>query len=192
MGSLSTHNKADWTKKIDWLDRLLTWTLPYSCVSISKVGFSIIFFYLQLFISKIKASTNFTAQGHSSDLPSTLDGPLVLVFDTGLSVTPLMDHLGCLASHWSVPVFHYINKRRELSYKYFFRFFTCKINLKAPFQPQSCMGIMHSRGQERLYMYDNVLHIIINSYMHFFRDLMIKFIMMIKITGLVNSINCCW
>ena len=54
------------------------------------------------------------------------------------------------------------------------------------------MGIMHSRGQERLYMYDNVLHIIINSYMHFFRDLMIKFIMMIKITGLVNSINCCW
>ena len=24
--------------------------------------------------------------------------------DTGLSVTPLMGHLGCLASHWSVPV----------------------------------------------------------------------------------------
>ena len=26
------------------------------------------------------------------------------VFDTGLSVTPFMGHLGCLASHWSVPV----------------------------------------------------------------------------------------
>ena len=24
--------------------------------------------------------------------------------DTGLRVTPLMGHLGCLASHWSVPV----------------------------------------------------------------------------------------
>ena len=32
-------------------------------------------------------------------------GFLGLVFDTGLSVTPLMSHLGCLASHWSVPVF---------------------------------------------------------------------------------------
>ena len=31
-------------------------------------------------------------------------GVLWLVFDTGLSVTPLMGHLGCLASHWSVPV----------------------------------------------------------------------------------------
>ena len=29
---------------------------------------------------------------------------LWLVFDTGLTVTPLMGHLGCLASHWSVPV----------------------------------------------------------------------------------------
>ena len=29
---------------------------------------------------------------------------LGLVFDTGLSVTPLMGHLGSLASHWSVPV----------------------------------------------------------------------------------------
>ena len=29
---------------------------------------------------------------------------LGLVFDTGLSVTPLMGHLVCLASHWSVPV----------------------------------------------------------------------------------------
>ena len=28
------------------------------------------------------------------------------MFDTGLSVTPLMGHLGCLASHWSVPVQH--------------------------------------------------------------------------------------
>ena len=27
-----------------------------------------------------------------------------LVFDTGLSVTPLMGHLGCMASHWSVPM----------------------------------------------------------------------------------------
>ena len=27
-----------------------------------------------------------------------------VVFDTGLSVTPLMGHLGCLASHWNVPV----------------------------------------------------------------------------------------
>ena len=26
------------------------------------------------------------------------------VFDTGLTVTPLMGHLGCFASHWSVPV----------------------------------------------------------------------------------------
>ena len=31
-------------------------------------------------------------------------GLLGLVFDTGLSVTPLMGHLGCLASHCSVPV----------------------------------------------------------------------------------------
>ena len=31
-------------------------------------------------------------------------GFLGSVFDTGLSVTPLMGHLGCLASHWSVPV----------------------------------------------------------------------------------------
>ena len=31
-------------------------------------------------------------------------GFLGLVFDTGLSVTPLMGHLGSLASHWSVPV----------------------------------------------------------------------------------------
>ena len=31
-------------------------------------------------------------------------GVLWLVFDTGLSVTPLMGHLVCLASHWSVPV----------------------------------------------------------------------------------------
>ena len=31
-------------------------------------------------------------------------GGLWLVFDTGLSVTPLIGHLGCLASHWSVPV----------------------------------------------------------------------------------------
>ena len=29
---------------------------------------------------------------------------LGLVFDTGHSVTPLVGHLGCLASHWSVPV----------------------------------------------------------------------------------------
>ena len=29
---------------------------------------------------------------------------LGLVFDIGLSVTPFMGHLGCLASHWSVPV----------------------------------------------------------------------------------------
>ena len=27
-----------------------------------------------------------------------------LVFDTRLSVTPLIGHLGCLASCWSVPV----------------------------------------------------------------------------------------
>ena len=27
-----------------------------------------------------------------------------LVFDTGHSITPLMGHLGCLATHWSVPV----------------------------------------------------------------------------------------
>ena len=33
-------------------------------------------------------------------------GLLGLVFDTGLSVTPLMGHLGCLASHWSDPVLH--------------------------------------------------------------------------------------
>ena len=32
-------------------------------------------------------------------------GFLGLVLDTGLSVTPLMGYLGCLASHWSVPVF---------------------------------------------------------------------------------------
>ena len=31
-------------------------------------------------------------------------GLLGLVFDTGLIVTQLMGHLGCLASHWSVPV----------------------------------------------------------------------------------------
>ena len=31
-------------------------------------------------------------------------GVLWLVFDTGFSVTLLMGHLGCLASHWSVPV----------------------------------------------------------------------------------------
>ena len=31
-------------------------------------------------------------------------GFLGLVFDAGLSVTPLMGHLGCLASYWSVPV----------------------------------------------------------------------------------------
>ena len=31
-------------------------------------------------------------------------GLLGLVFDTGFSVTPLMGHLGCLASRWSVPV----------------------------------------------------------------------------------------
>ena len=31
-------------------------------------------------------------------------GFLGLVFDTGLSVTPLMGHLGCLESHRSVPV----------------------------------------------------------------------------------------
>ena len=31
-------------------------------------------------------------------------GLLGLVFDTGLSITPLMGHLGCLATHWSVPV----------------------------------------------------------------------------------------
>ena len=31
-------------------------------------------------------------------------GVLWLVFDTGLSVTPLMGYLGCLASQWSVPV----------------------------------------------------------------------------------------
>ena len=30
-------------------------------------------------------------------------GLFELVFDTGLSVTPLMGHLGCLASRWSVP-----------------------------------------------------------------------------------------
>ena len=33
-------------------------------------------------------------------------GFLGLVFDTGLSVTPLMGHLGSLASHWSVPVLY--------------------------------------------------------------------------------------
>ena len=33
-------------------------------------------------------------------------GFLELVFDTGHSVTPLMGHRGCLASHWSVPVLH--------------------------------------------------------------------------------------
>ena len=32
-------------------------------------------------------------------------GFLGLVFDAGFSVTPLMSHLGCLASHWSVPVY---------------------------------------------------------------------------------------
>ena len=31
-------------------------------------------------------------------------GFLGAVFDTGLSVTPLMGHLGFLASHWSVLV----------------------------------------------------------------------------------------
>ena len=31
-------------------------------------------------------------------------GLLGLVFDTGLGVTPLMCHLGYLASHWRVPV----------------------------------------------------------------------------------------
>ena len=31
-------------------------------------------------------------------------GLLGLVFDTGLTVTPLLGRLGCLASHWSVPV----------------------------------------------------------------------------------------
>ena len=31
-------------------------------------------------------------------------GLLGLVFDTGLNLTPLMGHLGCLACHWSVPV----------------------------------------------------------------------------------------
>ena len=30
-------------------------------------------------------------------------GLLWLVFDAGLSLTPLMGHLGYLSSHWSVP-----------------------------------------------------------------------------------------
>ena len=34
-------------------------------------------------------------------------GLLGLVFDTGLTVTALMGHLGCLASHYSVPVVYY-------------------------------------------------------------------------------------
>ena len=35
----------------------------------------------------------------------SLGSPILgLVFDTGLSVTPLMGHLGCLSGHWSVPV----------------------------------------------------------------------------------------
>ena len=31
-------------------------------------------------------------------------GVLWLMFDTGLGLAPLMGHLGCLASHWSLPV----------------------------------------------------------------------------------------
>ena len=31
-------------------------------------------------------------------------GLLGVVLDTGLNLTPLIGHLGCLASHWSVPV----------------------------------------------------------------------------------------
>ena len=34
----------------------------------------------------------------------TLSPVFGLVFDTGLSVTPLMGHIGHLASHWSVPM----------------------------------------------------------------------------------------
>ena len=58
---------------------------------------------------------NNIAQGRSSDLPSTLELMVdegscskssikLSEFDTGLNVTPLMDHLGCLTSHWNVPV----------------------------------------------------------------------------------------
>ena len=46
-------------------------------------------------------------------------GLLGLVFDTGLTVTPLMGHLGCLASHWSVPV--------GLSTEFCARIFCCLI-----------------------------------------------------------------
>ena len=55
-------------------------------------------------------------------------GFLGSVFDTGLSVTLLMGHIGCLASHWSVPVHSLIQynnnkiiKRSELSTKLCFR-----------------------------------------------------------------------
>ena len=41
-------------------------------------------------------------------------GFLGLVFDTGLSVTPLMGHLGYLASHWSVPVKHSLSRQALL------------------------------------------------------------------------------
>ena len=41
---------------------------------------------------------------------------LGLVFDTGLSVTPLMGHLGCLASHWSVPVLQGMYKHRCMNF----------------------------------------------------------------------------
>ena len=53
------------------------------------------------------------SQGHSSNLPSTVDRwPMRVSFtkssikvnDPGLSVTPLMGHLECMAGRWSVPV----------------------------------------------------------------------------------------
>ena len=48
-------------------------------------------------------------------------GLLWLVFDTGLSATPLMCYLGYLASHWSVPVCCAVKSK-----------YTCPINPRGP------------------------------------------------------------
>ena len=59
-----------------------------------------------------------------------------LVFDTGLSVTPLMGHIGCLASHWSVPVvttwgFHPISLLYQMNLTSLLTcHFWCKISLE--------------------------------------------------------------
>ena len=47
-------------------------------------------------------------------------GLLGLVFDTGLSVTPFMGHLGCLASHWSVPGITVLH-RAQLHYEMYMK-----------------------------------------------------------------------